>query len=136
MIREAGLANCANVGAFVLNHAERAKFPLANLRSHGFEDAGLAPERTHTMRVWQAREGLSGVVGLRQGGLLLPMIPKPGDPGAFAQALDGGDVTGTVGTAQKVREFLCALGLTARPSVLDKDEPSFTLDLALQLVSH
>jgi RimJ/RimL family protein N-acetyltransferase len=137
VIRSAGSADAAAVEAFLLRHVDQAMFPLTNLRSHGLGDGDFVSDHTHAMRVWVVGPGLRGIIGVTRQGMLLPMLPDGGDLAGLAAALDGLDLTGSVGPAVQVRRVLDALGLSGKPTVRDEDEPGFTLDLAaLRVPDH
>jgi GNAT superfamily N-acetyltransferase len=130
MMREAGPGDVQALDAFLLRHVEGAMFPLANLRNHGLGEGDFASTHSHALRVWMAGDEPTGLLALTRGGMLLPMLPDGGDPGPFAPALIGLDITGAVGPAGQVRTVLSALGLAGRPTLKDADEPGFRLDLA------
>lgn len=130
MIREAGPDDLAAAVAILLRDASSAMFLIANLRGHGLAAQGFANGHFNAMRVWLTGADEYGVIGLAQGGMLLPMLPRKGDLGILVRAFAGLEIAGAIGPQRQVRDLLAALGLAARPMVLNKNEPGFTLNLA------
>ena len=125
-MRRATEADRAALVAYLAPRAPTSMFLLANLAEHGF-DRG----HKNAMRYWIATEGdaVTGVVGLSEGGSLMPQLPLD----LVAQAvpmLDGERVALMLGPAEQVRPLKAALGLEAAPVQLDRDEPQFVLEMA------
>ena len=131
MIREAGAADRNAVVAFLLGHVDGAMFPLSNLRNHGLALADFASDHLHAMRVWIMGPGLRGIIGVTRQGMVMLMLPGGGDLAGLGAALQGMTLMGAVGPATHVRHVLGVLGLARRPTVLNNDEPGFTLDLTM-----
>ncbi|MBC58335.1 MAG: GNAT family N-acetyltransferase [Confluentimicrobium sp.] len=127
-LRRATSGDAAAIDRFLLGRVESSMFPLANLREHGID--GPAPR---SMRFW-LNEGPAGprqVFGLTREGMAMPQMPgaAAADWRAVAAALAGRRLIGVLGEAGQVRACLAATGLTGAPTLLDHDEPAFTLDL-------
>lgn len=100
-----------------------AMFILSNLRAQGF-----GGDHPHGMRLWADAERPTALLGLTNGGMVLPSLPQP-RPDA-ADLLRGRPLTGAAGPASMVRPLLADLGLTDAPTVLNADEPQFILELS------
>lgn len=99
-----------------------AMFILSNLRAQGF-----GGDHPHGMRVWADAERPTALLGLTNGGMVLPYLPQPRTDAA--DLLRGRPLTGVAGPASMVRPLLAELGLTDAPTGLNADEPQFLLDL-------
>lgn len=104
---------------------DRAMFPLSNL-----DRFGLDGDHDYAPRMWIAeRQGVvSDVLTLGRSGVILPALPG-GDFAAAARCLSGRQISGCIGPTDQVRAVMSELGLSDRPTSLDRDEPHFALDL-------
>ena len=102
---------------------ETSMFPLYNLTRHG-----MAREHGRAMRFWGAGEPLEAVLGVTEGGMVLPQVP-PALAREAAAALAGERVEGLIGEAAQVAALRRAVGLAVAPTMMDQVEPLFTLDL-------
>ncbi len=130
MIRPAAPADRPALEAFLQRNVECAMFPLTNLRAHGLGDGDFPSDHPHAMRVWIIGPGLRAIVGLTRQGMLMPLLPDPGDLRGLPARVAACSITGAGGPAAQVRLLLDALGLAAGPTLRDEDEPGFALDLA------
>lgn len=111
--------------AFLLAHADRAMFPLSNLRGFGVSGEG-AP---YACRFLLTHDGdaLIGVVGVDQTGGLLPVgVP---DLVALHRAMAGRSVAQLLGENALAERVAAKLSLTAAPAQMDDTQPHFTLSL-------
>ena len=128
MIRPAGPKDRAAVEALLFARLTQAMLPLGNLGAHGLQAGGYASDHPHASRFW--RIGQHGLLGLSQGGMLMPVLAGDADLTNLPSALTGQRVEGAVGPVACVRRTLAALGLTGLPTRRDSDEPAFALDLS------
>lgn len=112
------------IEAVLSGRTETSMFPLSNLRRHG-----MAGGHPYAMRFWGAGEPPEALLGLTEGGMILPQLP-PSLAGEEAAALAGQRVLGLVGEAGQVAALWAALGLGAAPVQLDREEDLLSLDLA------
>jgi RimJ/RimL family protein N-acetyltransferase len=123
-VRRLGEADRAAIEAFLAARVETSLFPLSNLARHG-----MAGGHGRAMRFWGAGEPLEAVLGVTEGGMVLPQVPPALAPEA-AGALAGETVEGILGEAGQVAALREATGLGGAPAPLDREEPLFSLDLA------
>lgn len=112
------------IEAFLAARIETSLFPLGNLARHG-----IAGGHPHAMTFWGAGDPLEGVLGLTDGGIVLPQLP-PALARDAASALRGQSVVGIIGESQQVAALREATGLAAAPAQLDRDEGLMALALA------
>ncbi|KAF0114692.1 MAG: N-acetyltransferase GCN5 [Rhodobacteraceae bacterium] len=127
MIREAGPDDRAAIEALLTARLDQAMFPLTNLRDHGLARGDFASPHDHALRIWRSGDSL---VALTRAGMILPLCDGTPDLSGLPAALHGLTVTGSVGPAASARPVLKALRLDRVPTVTDRDEPGFALDLA------
>lgn len=111
---------------FLLDHVQSSMFALGNLRDFGLN--GTAPR---AMDMWMLGDPLCGVFGITNEGMILPQCPDVPEAG-LSEAVDlirGRAVMGLAGEATQARRFLRQAGWQDRAAHLDRDEPSFALDL-------
>ncbi len=113
-----------DVIAFLRDRLESSMFLLSNLADHGLK--GTHP---NAMRLWVAGGPVSGVVGLTNGGMLLPQW-QGGDWPALRPLIARRPVAGLVGEAEQVAAARRELGLATAATRMANDEQGFALDLA------
>ncbi|CTQ49789.1 GNAT family N-acetyltransferase [Jannaschia donghaensis] len=113
------------VEALLAPDRANAMFILSNLRTHGF-----GGDHPHGMQLGADAPTPTALLGLTNGGMVLPYLPDPDHGPAAATLLRGQALGGVAGPAAMVRPLLDALDLAAAPTILDADEPQFLLDLA------
>ena len=127
MLRPVDPAERPQLESFLRQHIETSMFPLDNLHHYGMDD----PNLPRAMTFWRTGD-FHAVLGLSNDGILFPQAPTADD--AFWQAarqlLKGRSLSGTLGGAGQCRTLIDALQLADAPSLLNADEPHFTLDLA------
>lgn len=111
---------------FLLDHVQSSMFALANLR-----DFGLNAPAPRAMNMWMLGDPLRGVFGITNEGMILPQCPDlpEADLTAAADLIRGRTVMGLAGEASQARRFLQQAGWQDRAAHLDRDEPSFALNL-------
>ncbi|WP_170461083.1 GNAT family N-acetyltransferase [Ruegeria arenilitoris] len=111
---------------FLLDHVQSSMFALANLR-----EFGLNAPAPRAMSMWMLGDPLRGVFGITNEGMILPQCPDlpEADLTAAADLIRGRTVMGLAGEASQARRFLRQAGWQDRAAHLDRDEPSFALDL-------
>ncbi len=122
-MRRLGEADRLVVEAFLQARIETSMFPLSNLVRHG-----MAGGHPHAMTFWGAGEPLEGVLGLTEGGMVLPQLP-PALAGEGVVALSGHRVLGIVGDGEQVAALQSALGPSESPPQLDREEALMSLAL-------
>lgn len=123
-MRRLGEGDRPAIEAFLGARVETSMFPLSNLLRHG-----MAGGHGRAMRFWGGGEPLEAVLGVTEGGLVLPQLP-PAHAAAAAGALAGERVEGIIGEAAQVAALRGAMGLGDAPAQLDQVEPHFSLPLA------
>ncbi|WP_339647125.1 GNAT family N-acetyltransferase [Jannaschia helgolandensis] len=104
---------------------ELAMFPLGNLVRYGM-DGG----HPHAMSFWlDGATSPTAILGLTDGGMVLPVWSGAFDPARAAEHLCGQTLTGFAGAASPVRDLIAAVGLSGAPAVLSEDEPQFLAHL-------
>lgn len=121
---QATAADRPRIEAFLAQHAERAMFPLSNLRRHGM-DGG----HEYAVQFWYAEAGdqITDVMTLTDGGMALPFLPS-GDFAAAVAVIEGRALTGMAGPLADVRGVE-RLGYATCPRSFDHNEPHFLLHL-------
>ncbi len=111
---------------FLLDHVQSSMFALGNLRDFGLN--GTAPR---AMDMWMLGDPLWGVFGITNEGMILPQCPNvtDADLAAVADLIRDRRTMGLAGEATQARRFLRQAGWHDRAAHLDRDEPSFALDL-------
>lgn len=111
---------------FLLDHVQSSMFALANLR-----EFGLNAPAPRAMSIWMLGEPLRGVFGITNEGMILPQCPDVSDADLAAAAVLIRDrrIMGLAGEASQARRFLRQAGWQDRAAHLNRDEPSFALDL-------
>lgn len=124
-MRRAGLEDIPGIRACLSGMADHAMFPLSNL-----DRFGLDGDHEYAPRMWISESDgqVTDVLTVGRGGMILPALPA-GDWAAAAQCLDGIRVSGCIGPTDQVRAILAELGLDDSPTILDRDEPHFALEL-------
>lgn len=114
--------------AFLERRIESSMFLLGNLAAHGL---GTSPH-PHAMTVWLQTDetGVTGVLGLTRGGIVLMQLAPGADPGPWARCLAGADIAGLNGDAGQVAVLTAALGLERAQFALWSEQPLMTLDLS------
>jgi GNAT superfamily N-acetyltransferase len=123
-VRAASPEDRPQIEAYLQARVAQAMFPLSNLRNHG-----MAGGHPRAMRFWLAGEPLTGVLGLTEGGIVLPNITAVQAPSAAA-VLAGHTIGGIVGPADGAVALHTALGLNRAPTLMAHREPHFALDLS------
>jgi RimJ/RimL family protein N-acetyltransferase len=121
------LATAADIPAItrrLLDDAESAMFPLANLAAHG-----IAGGHPRAMTFWIAGDPPTDIVGITEEGMVMPLLSPAAAPAA-ANALSGRAVTGMAGAAAGLRALAAACGLSDAPVKMSQDEPHFALRLS------
>lgn len=109
------------VTSYLETQAERAMFPLSNLRRHGLDG-----DHPHAPRMWiDGRAGVEGVLTITRNGTVMPNCA----PEAAAPVLAGRAVLGVIGPTELCRPLIDTLDLGRGGVELDQDEPQFMLDL-------
>jgi RimJ/RimL family protein N-acetyltransferase len=115
---------------FLRAHLESSLFPLTNLLTHG-----MAGGHDRAMHFWLDHRPVRGLIGMTDGGMIMPQWPLPVRPDL--SALGGRSAIGIIGAAAQVAWLRPALGLTGVPVQLSRDEPLFDLDLSsLRMPDH
>ena len=111
---------------FLLDHVQCSMFALANLR-----EFGLNAPAPRAMSIWMLGDPLRGVFGITNEGMILPQCPDVSDADLAAAAVLIHDrrIMGLAGEASQARRFLRQAGWQDRAAHLNRDEPSFALDL-------
>ncbi len=104
---------------------EGAMFPLGNLARHGIGATG-AP---HATRYWIGEAPAAPVLAVSEWGMAMVHAPAGLDAARVADALRGRALRGICGPAETIRAVMAEAGLAGAPTVLDGDEPQFSLDL-------
>ncbi len=123
-MRRLGEADRPAIEAFLKARVETSMFPLSNLARHG-----MAGGHPYAMRFWGVGDPLQAVLGLTEGGMVLPQIAPPFAPEALA-ALAGHSLLGIVGEGEQVAALQAAMGPLDVPPQLDREEALLSLDLA------
>lgn len=111
------------IEAFLQARIETSLFPLGNLARHG-----MSGGHPHAMTFWGAGNPLEGVLGLTDGGMVLPQLP-PSLAEAAVVALSGCHILGIVGDGAQVAALQAALGHSDTPPQLDREEALLSLNL-------
>ncbi|MDA7965400.1 GNAT family N-acetyltransferase [Ruegeria sp.] len=112
---------------FLYCHIQSSMFPLGNL-----QDYGLNGPHPRSMNFWLLGDTPRGTFGITNEGMILPQCPDLSDV-EIAAALDlihGRKVIGVVGETAQVRQIIHNAGWQGRPTILNRDEPAFALDLS------
>jgi GNAT superfamily N-acetyltransferase len=130
MIRKAGPEDQEALGAFLEDHIEGSMFLLGNLDAYGTQHSDH-PHGT-TFFLQETGDGIIGVFGATNGGLLLCQIPRLTalEAQTYAHLLKGYTLRGMTGASEQVALILEALPLGAAVWQINHDEPLYTLDLA------
>ena len=124
-LRPASPDDIGGITAFLRGRLEGSMFLMSNLAAHG-----LNGTHSNAMRLWVAgRRPVAGVVGLTNGGMVLPQWPD-GDWAALRPLVGSRPIAGLVGEAGQVDAARRALGLGSNATRLASNEHGFTLDLA------
>jgi RimJ/RimL family protein N-acetyltransferase len=122
-VRRLAEGDRAALEAFLAARVETSMFPLSNLLGHG-----MGGGHPHATAFWGWGEPLEGVLGLTEGGMVLPQLPVA-LAGEAAEVLAGRPIRGLAGEAGQVAALREALGLKDDAIRLDRAEELFTLDL-------
>lgn len=130
MIRKAGPEDRDALGAFLECHIESSMFLLGNLDAYGTHNTDH-PHGT-TFFLQETGDGIIGVLGATNGGLLMCQIPRLNavEAQTYAHLLKGYTLRGMTGASDQVALILDALPLGDAVWQINHDEPLFTLDLA------
>lgn len=129
-MKRAALADLPAIRAFLGARVERAMFPLSNLARFGLDgDSDYAP----SMWVAEPHGAVSGVLTVGRAGMVMPNLAAI-DLGTAVGILRGREIAGLIGPTEEVRPLLAALGIAGHPTMLDRDEPHFALDLDALIV--
>lgn len=116
----------ARLDSFLLAQADRAMFPLTNLRRYGV--GGEGGERACRFLLTFDGPKLAGAVGIDQTGGLLP-VGQP-DIGVLRREVAGQPVPQILGETGLARQVQSTLSLGQASAQMNDDEPHFTLELA------
>lgn len=130
MIRKAGPDDRAALGAFLKAHIDTSMFLLGNLDAYGTDNTDH-PHGT-TFFLQETGDGIIGVFGATNGGLLMCQIPRLTalEAQTYAHLLKGYTLRGMTGASNQVALILDALPLDDAVWQVNHDEPLYTLDLA------
>lgn len=130
MIRKAGPEDATALGAFLLEHVESSMFLLGNLDAYGTDNTDH-PHGT-TFFLQETGDGIIGVFGATNGGLLMCQIPRLTalEAQTYAHLLKGYTLRGMTGASEQVTLILDALPLVGAVWQVNHDEPLYALDLA------
>lgn len=112
------------IEAFLRTRVETSMFLLSNLAAYG-----MSGGHPYAMRFWLRGEPVTGVIGITESGMVMPVLPPERVKDA-ARCLQGAKVIGILGQADSAVALRLALGLDAAPTLLAKVEPHFALTLA------
>nr|WP_247744205.1 GNAT family N-acetyltransferase [Ruegeria sp. R14_0] len=115
----------------MFEHIQTSMFPLANLR-----DFGLRGPDPRAVNFWTLGDGLRGVFGITNEGMVLPQCPQCSDEelGAAIRLIRGRKLFGMAAEASQGRRIMRLAGWEVRPATLNSDEPGFTLNLDQMVV--
>lgn len=130
MIRKAGPQDQAALGAFLEAHIESSMFLLGNLDAYGTDNTDHPHGTTYFLQ--ETGDGIIGVFGATNGGLLMCQIPRLTalDAQTYAHLLAGYTLRGMTGAADQVALILDALPLGDAVWQINHDEPLYSLELA------
>ncbi|MBN2759380.1 MAG: GNAT family N-acetyltransferase [Rhodobacteraceae bacterium] len=130
MIRKAGPKDQEALGAFLEDHIESSMFLLGNLDAYGTQNTDH-PHGT-TFFLQETGDGIIGVFGATNGGLLMCQIPRLTalEAQTYTHLLKGYTLRGMTGASEQVALILKALPLGAAVWQINHDEPLYTLELA------
>lgn len=130
MIRKAGPADLDALGAFLETHVDSSMFLLGNLDAFGTDNTDH-PHGT-TFFLQETGDGIIGVFGATNGGLLMCQIPRLTalEAQTYAHLLKGYTLRGMTGASDQVALILDALPLAGAVWQVTHDEPLYALDLA------
>lgn len=125
-MRRATQADRDALVAYLQPHVATSMFLMSNLI-----DYGLDRGHRNAMRYWIAEEAgaVTGVVGLTEGGTLMPQVP-PQMIGAAARAVAGEEVGLILGPTEQAVPLRSAIGLDDAPTQLCDHEPQLVLQKA------
>ncbi|WP_254055692.1 GNAT family N-acetyltransferase [Ruegeria sp. EL01] len=124
--RAAQQEDLGKIESYLYRHVQSSMFPLANLR-----DFGLNGSDARSVRMWVTGDDPRAVFTITNEGMILPQCPDCTDHELLsALALIGdGLITGVIGEAAQARRIIRLARWQGKPTVMDEDEPSFSLDL-------
>lgn len=130
MIRKAGPADHDALADFLAGYIESSMFLLSNLDAYGTDNTDH-PHGT-TFFLQETGDGIIGVFGATNGGLLMCQIPRLSalESQNYAHLLKGYTLRGMTGASDQVELILDALPLGGAVWQINHDEPLSALDLA------
>jgi len=130
MIRKAGPKDTAALGAFLEAHIDSSMFLLGNLDAYGTDNTDHPYGTTFFLQ--ETGDGIIGVFGATNGGLLMCQIPRLTalEAQTYSHLLKGYTLRGMTGATEQVALILNALPLTGAVWQINHDEPLCALDLA------
>ncbi|WP_296642877.1 GNAT family N-acetyltransferase [Roseinatronobacter sp.] len=135
MIRKAGPEDVSALGAFLEAHVESSMFLLGNLDAYGTDNTDH-PHGT-TFFLQETGDGIIGVFGATNGGLLMCQIPRLTalEAQTYAHLLKGYTLRGMTGASDQVALILDTLPLGEAVWQVNHEEPLYMMDLATLKVS-
>ncbi len=129
-MRRATLDDLPAIQDILNRHIETSMFPLSNLERHGLDG-----DHARSMRYWI---GDRGVFGITKAGMLMPQMPNGTDVDwAFVgNFLAERVMIGAVGDDHQISKTLVAADLQGIPTLTDRVEPQFSLNLSDLIVPH
>lgn len=104
---------------------EQTMFPLSNLARFGFEGP-----HDYAPFFWMGEGAAMGdVLTIGRAGMVMPFLPS-GDLSGALSTLLGRKITGFIGPAPQTRPLFDALPCRDAPTMLNRDEPHYALDLS------
>jgi GNAT superfamily N-acetyltransferase len=130
MIRKAGPKDQGALRAFLEEHIESSMFLLGNLDAFGTEEANHPYGTSFFLQ--ETGDGIIGVFGATNGGLLMCQIPRLNavEAQTYAHLLKGYTLRGMTGASDQVALILDALPLSDAVWQINHDEPLYMLDLS------